>query len=105
VFLFTFSCKQANNGKKPEPAPEPSNEITITVKGDVGLEVKKPNSFNVKKNSIWKGIKQTAKEKITLKENQEIKEWRVSDVNGEVLEDAFVFAQNTTIYATSKKMR
>ena len=103
MFLFTFSCKQANNGKKPEPAPEPSNEITITIKGDVGLEVKKPNSFNVKKNSIWKGIKQTAKEKITLKENQEIKEWRVSDVNGEVLEDAFVFAQNTTIYATSKK--
>lgn len=58
ALVFAIGCKQANNGGGQKPdVPIETNEITITVKGDDGVEVKKTNSFKVKKSSIWKDIK------------------------------------------------
>ena len=102
--MFAYSCKQANDGDlgQEKPTPTPSNEVTITVQGDDGVIVKTPNTIKFRKNSIWKDIKQKAIEKITTKENKEIKEWRIKDSKGAVLKDADTFEKDTIIFAVSK---
>ncbi len=99
--MFAIGCKQANSGGK-KPTPAPSDEITITVKGDEGVTVKTPNTIKVKKSSTWKEIKQKLKEKITTKNNKEIKEWKLKDAKGEVLKDTDAFEKDETIWCVSK---
>ena len=98
--MFAYSCKQANNGGGHEPAI--SDEITITVKGDDGVIVNKLNTIKIKKSSTWKSVKQKAVEKITTKENKEIKEWRIKDVNGKVLQDGTTFEKDEIVFAITK---
>ena len=100
AFLFTFSCKQANTGRGHEPTI--SDEIIITVSGDVGITVNTLNTIKVKKSSTWKDIKQKAIEKITTKEDKEIKEWRIKDAKGRVLKYTDVFEKDTIVFAVSK---
>ena len=95
ALVLAVGCKQAN-GRQSE-----SNEMTIIVKGDAGVEVKEPNSFKVKKSSSWKSIKQKAIEKITTKENKEIKEWRIKDESGEVITDSQIFEKDETVFVVS----
>ena len=102
VLLFSFGCKQANNGNKNPPAPKPSAEVEITVKADDGITVKTANTFKVKKNSTWKDVKEIAKTKITLKDNKEIKEWKLNNAQGAVLVDADKFEKDVAIFAISK---
>ena len=47
ALLFANSCKQGNNSGLEEPIQ--LDEITITVKGDEGITLKKPNLFRVEK--------------------------------------------------------
>ena len=98
--MFAIACKQTNNGGGHEPAI--SDEVTITVKGDEGVTVNELNTIKIKKSSTWKDIKQKAIEKITTKENKEIKEWRIKDANGTVLKDADTFEKDTIVFAVSK---
>ena len=100
VLLFSFGCKQASKGEKGKPIP--SNEITITVKGDAGLIVKTPNTFKVKKSSSWQEVKKLAKSKVGLKENRNIKEWRLKNVDGKVLVDSDKFEKDEIVFAVSK---
>ena len=103
--MFAIGCKQVNNGGGQNPdSPIETNEITITVNGDEGVEVKKPNSFKIKKSSTWKDIKQRAIEKIKPKENKEIKEWRLNDKDGELIREDRQFKENTTVFAVSKRI-
>ena len=101
TILFAFGCKQTKGGETPLPAP--SNEITITVKGDDGLIVKTPNKVNAVKNDTWGKIKEKAIEKITKKDNFEIAEWKIKDANGTTLNDAYIFEKDETIFAVSKQ--
>ncbi|MGP1438864.1 MAG: hypothetical protein ACTTKH_07320 [Treponema sp.] len=71
--LFAFGCKQNNNGTKQQY--EPSNEITITIKGDSNLTVETPYTFKANRNDAWKKIKEVAGKKITAKDNFQIQEW------------------------------
>ena len=98
--MFAIGCKQANNSGGHEPAI--SDEITITVKGDDGVTVNKSNTIKIKKSSTWKSVKQKAVEKITTKENKEIKEWRIKDSNGAILKDADKFEKDVIVFAVSK---
>ena len=102
ALVFAFSCKQANNSGGHEPAI--SDEITITINGDEGVIVSKLNTIKVKKslNLTWKDIKQKAVEKITTKENKEIKEWRIKDAKGAILQDADKFEKDVIVFAVSK---
>ena len=101
--MFAIGCKQVNNGGGQNPdSPIETNEITITVNGDEGVEVKNPNSFKVKKSSTWKDIKQKAIEKIKTKENKEIKEWRLKDAKGAILKDAYKFEKDEGVWCVSK---
>ena len=92
--MFAIGCKQVNNGgggQNPD-SPIETNEITITVNGDEGVEVKKPNSFKIKKSSTWKDIKQKVIEKIKTK-----------DKDGELIREDRQFKENTTVFAVSKR--
>ena len=105
--MFAFSCKQSKGGgeQKPTPTQTPSNEITITVKGDTACTISKLNEIKIKKslNLTWKEIRILASSIITLPKNKEIKEWRITDANGEVLKDADKFEKDTTIWALSQE--
>lgn len=101
LLIFSFGCEQANNGKQ-GGTPQPSGEITITVKGYHGFQVKTHGTFKVKKNSTWQDIKYLAKSKITQKENKEIKEWRLKGINGKVLVDTDKFEKDEVVFAVSK---
>ena len=102
--MFAIACKQTNNneGQKLDN-PKPSNEITIKVKGDEGVKIKEPFSFKTQKSSTWKDIKQKAIDRITTKENKEIKEWRVKDEKGKVLQDGTTFEKDETVWAVKKE--
>ena len=102
TLVFAFSCKQANNGG--EQKPTTSDDVTITIQGDEGVIVNKLNTIKVKKslNLTWKDIKQKAVEKITTKENKEIKEWRLKDAKGEVLKDTDTLKKDETVWCVSK---
>ena len=101
--VFAFGCKQANDIK--EPKLTISDEITINVKGDESVIVKNPNIIKIKKslNLKWKEIKTLAEAKITLKENQKIKEWRVNNEKGLVLKDTDAFEKDTVVFVISKE--
>ena len=97
-----IGCKQTNSGSgREKPTPTLLDEITITVKCDDGLVVKTPNTFKEKKNSTWKEIKEKAINKITPKDNNGIKEWRLKDAKGEILKDTDKFEKDETIFAVS----
>lgn len=102
--MFAIACKQTNNneGQKLDN-PKPSNEITIKVKGDEGVKIKEPFSFKTQKSSTWKDIKQKAIDRITTKENKEIKEWHLNDKDGELIREDRQFKENTTVFAVSKR--
>ena len=102
--MFAIGCKQVSNGEGQNPdSPIETNEITIAVNGDEGVEVKKPNSFKVKKSSTWKDIKKLAEARLKLKENKEIKEWRLNNKDGELIGEDREFKENTTVFAVSKR--
>ena len=79
VLVFAYSCKQTNNGG--EQNPTTSDDVTITIQGDEGVIINKLNTIKVKKslNLMWKDIKRLAEATITIKENKEIKEWRLKE--------------------------
>ena len=98
--VFVFSCKQTNGGGGNEPTP--SNEITITVQGDDGLVVATSNSFKVQKGQSWQDFKDKATKKITTKNGKDIKEWRIKDINGDIVRNATIFEKDETVFAVSK---
>jgi len=102
ALVFAYSCKQANNGG--EQNPTTSDDVTITIQGDEGVIVNKLNTIKVKKslNLTWKDIKQKVVEKITTKENKEIKEWRIKDAKGAVLKNTDIFEKDEIVWCVSK---
>jgi len=88
--------------KPQEPAVEP--EVIITVKGDAGCTIGQFKEIKVKKNLnlTWKNIKKSAEALITLNANKEIKEWRLTNADGAVIEESKTFAENATVFAITK---
>ncbi len=79
-------------------------EITIAVKGDVGINIANPSNLVVGKGLKWgtNGIKEQALTIASVKENFEIKEWHLNNESGELLEYESVFKENAIVFATSK---
>jgi len=102
--MFAYSCKQNNvSGQKANGQIE-LKEITIKVKGDEGVEVYEPNSFKVIESSSWKDIRKRAEAMLWLyDENKIIKEWRIKDANGKVLQDGTTFKKDETVFAITKE--
>ena len=100
--MFAIGCKQTSNsgGQKPTEL----KGITITVKGDEGVEIKEPNSFEVIESSSWKDIRKRAEAMLWLyDENKIIKEWRLKDEKGKVLQDGTTFKKDETVFAITKE--
>jgi len=79
-------------------------EITITVKGDEGINIANPSNLVVGKGLKWgtNGIKEQALTIASAKENFEIKEWHLNNESGKLLEYESVFKENAIVFATSK---
>ncbi|UTC62392.1 leucine-rich repeat protein [Treponema sp. OMZ 787] len=83
---------------KTKDAPNPE-KITITVLGDEGVKVASDNTFTADKGVKWENIKESAKSKITVKENYELAEWYLNDKTGAILKDDRTFTSNTKVFA------
>ena len=84
--------------------PLPS-KITITVAGDTGVILKAAPTFEVAPGKRWDEIEALAKTKIQkYKPHYELKNWRLSNASGQVLDDSYItaFNANTTVFIETK---
>ena len=95
LFLFILGCK--NN------VSNTSNDIRITIAGDEGIIVASQNVIEAKQNTRWKDIKSKANKTITLKDDYDFLEWRLSNKAGDVLTDEKIFTSDAIVFALSKK--
>ena len=93
LVIFAISCKQTNLSDE---------VISITVTGDSNCIINKLNIVKIQKGFAWKDIKKIAEATITVKENKEIKEWRLNDAKGEVIKDSKIFEKDETVWSVSK---
>ena len=93
LVIFAISCKQTNLSDE---------VISITVKGDSNCIINKLNIVKIQKGFAWKDIKKIAEATITVKENKEIKEWRLNDAKGEVIKDSKIFEKDEIVWSVSK---
>lgn len=100
IALFT-SCKQTST-RKDIARDDMTEKVKIIIKSDEGVIVKDSSEWKVEKNTKWAGIKKEAKDRIEYKHNYEEESWRLE--NGSLLGDEYIFIQDTTILAKSKKI-
>lgn len=80
-------------------------KITITVAGDTGVILKPNPTFEVAPGKHWDEIEVLAKTKIQkYKPHYELKNWRLSNALGQVLDDSYItsFNANTTVFIETK---
>ena len=88
---------------KEKQIPTPTAEIiTITVQGDDGIEVKK-SSIEVKKDSVWAGIKTAVVSCVVCKQYYEFVQWKLSNGTGTEITNETSFTEDVTVFAVSKR--
>lgn len=97
---FTADTKLFAEEKK-IPVP-PAEMITITVQGDVGIEVKK-DSIEVKKNSVWADIKTAVASCAVCKQYYEFVQWKLTNGTGIEITNETSFTEDVTVFAVSKR--
>lgn len=97
---FTADTKIFAEAKK-IPVP-PAEMITITVQGDVGIEVKK-DSIEVKKNSVWADIKTAVASCAVCKQYYEFVQWKLTNGTGIEITNETSFTEDVTVFAVSKR--
>lgn len=83
----------------------PPAKITITVAGDTGVVLKAASSFEVDPGKHWDQIEVLAKKKIqNYKPHYELKNWRLTNASGQVLDDSYItpFNANATVFIETK---
>ena len=83
----------------------PPAKITITVAGDTGVVLKAASSFEVDPGKHWDQIEVLAKKKIqSYKPHYELKNWRLNNASGAVLDDSYItpFNANATVFIETK---
>ena len=84
--------------------PSPA-KITITVAGDTGVVLKAASSFEVDPGKHWDQIEVLAKKKIqNYKPHYELKNWRLNNASGAVLDDSYItpFNASATVFIETK---
>ena len=83
----------------------PPAKITITVAGDTGVVLKAASSFEVDPGKHWDQIEVLAKKKIqNYKPHYELKNWRLNNASGAVLDDSYItpFNASATVFIETK---
>ncbi|MGI0517167.1 SUMF1/EgtB/PvdO family nonheme iron enzyme [Treponema denticola] len=83
----------------------PPAKITITVAGDTGVVLKAASSFEVDPGKHWDQIEVLAKKKIqNYKPHYELKNWRLNNASGTVLDDSYItpFNADATVFIETK---
>ena len=78
--------------------------ITITVTGDENVELQGPPTFAVETGKQWNQIESQANAKIKFKPHYKLKNWRLTDASGTVLDEHYttLFNDDATVFAESK---
>ncbi|MGP1437777.1 MAG: leucine-rich repeat domain-containing protein [Treponema sp.] len=94
-FVVIFSCKNNVNNTP--------NNIKIAISGDEGIIVENKKAIEVKQNTKWKEIKIDVNKNIKLKDDYELIEWRITNKDGEVINDEKIFTSDAIVFALTKK--
>lgn len=76
-------------------------QVSITVASDSKAQVASPN-ITVDKNSKWQEVKE--KITITYTEGWTLEGWHFDNKNGALIEDSYLFTENKTVFACTKKI-
>ena len=96
----TFPATSSNTIHK---AKWKRRSVTITVKGDEGIEIASPDNFTVDKGLKWVDIKTQAQEKAKVKAHFELLEWHLTESTGTLITDETEFKENATVFAVSRE--
>ena len=83
------------------PAPE---KITITVTGGEHVTVHTANTFTADKGAAWQDIRSGAEALVTYETGWENGGWKFDDAAGIDVNDAAVFNENKTVFASAKPL-
>ncbi|MGI5091604.1 leucine-rich repeat domain-containing protein [Treponema socranskii] len=83
------------------PAPE---KITITVTGGEHVTVHTENTFTADKGAVWQDIRSGAEALVTYETGWENEGWKFDDAAGIDVNDAAVFNENKTVFASAKPL-
>ena len=100
-----LGCQKSVEQQKRESITPELNKITVTVKCDDGIELKKLNSFKLNKGIKWSGLKTLVEVSVKAKSGMEVKEWRLNDANGEILQETQDFDNDVVIFAVSQAIK
>jgi len=76
-------------------------QVSITVASDSKAQVAN-SSIMVNKNSKWQEVKE--KITITYTEGWTLEGWHFDNKNGALIEDSYLFTENKTVFACTKKI-
>ena len=76
--------------------------VTITIKGDAGVDKVEPATLSVAKGSTWSAIKSQIR--VTYNDDYGEAGWKKTNASGADLTDDYPFNSDTTVYACSKKL-
>ena len=91
--------------------------IKITITGDERLDLEEPISMNVdlEDGKTWGDVKEDVREKVKLKKDwtgfwgkidyYDVYQWRIGDVNGEVLRDGDELKKDITVFAVTNYIK
>ena len=103
MFVF-IGCNQTTSTSKPSTGGSEQtgqSKITVTVKGDAGVDKVDPETLSVAKGSTWSAIE--SKITVTPKTGFVHAGWKVNDASGTDLTDNYPFEKDTTVFAVSKE--
>lgn len=95
IVLFAFGCKNRGNQ---------STDFFLTVRGDENVVLRSYEAIKLKKGTEWRNIKQIATSTLVL-DRISVKEWRIGDASGEILQDSRVLDSDVTVFAISGDSR
>ena len=97
IVLLAFSCRQGGINQTAD------NTININLTCDDGINIAGSTKIKLTKGTTWQVAKSEVEKKISYDEVYVGKIYHLQDLNGEVLEDKYVFDKDTTIFIESIK--
>ncbi|QNL96838.1 leucine-rich repeat domain-containing protein [Treponema sp. Marseille-Q4132] len=88
---------------KAQGAPVPE-KITITVTGGEHVTVHTKNTFTADKGAVWQDIRSGAEALVTYETGWENEGWKFDDAAGIDVNDAALFNENKTVFASAKPL-
>jgi len=97
ITLLAFSCRQSASNQTTD------NIINLHLTSDDGINIAGSTKIKLTKGITWQLAKSEVEKKVSYDEVYVGKVYHLENINGEVLEDKYVFDKDTTIFIESIK--